>query len=348
MTTTPDTPTPPPVATTPYRRAPRLPSLRASAALAAGMLAIGVAIGAAIGPAPSASFAGQNIAPLVLPSIAALSARYRRSRERYDRRPAAAGHAPTHAGGENPDCRSWRIRSRPPRRRDPIDELEGTGERGRLAKLDFHPYPNATSIQNAKDRRRQADDAPAGHERMADHALRRHLRAGARPSRRRSLHRLPARARRNAVERLVLARRQLVRERGGAALRRSTPDAGLDRPTPLPRRRGGRAVRNRNLRRAERGGRILESHRARDHLERRLPGTRPDRDHFRARSATPPPPACPPEHRPRRSAPRPRGRAVALTVCPRRRTARKHLQPNFTQAEPFRASALDVTPQSVN
>jgi hypothetical protein len=39
------------------------------------MLAIGVAIGAAIGPAPSASFAGQNIAPLVLPSIAALAAR---------------------------------------------------------------------------------------------------------------------------------------------------------------------------------------------------------------------------------------------------------------------------------
>jgi hypothetical protein len=74
MTTPSDIPTPLNAAT-PYRRTPRLPSLRASAALAAGMLAIGVAIGAAIGPAPSASLAGQGIAPLVLPSIAALAAR---------------------------------------------------------------------------------------------------------------------------------------------------------------------------------------------------------------------------------------------------------------------------------
>jgi hypothetical protein len=63
-----------PIAAAPFRRAPRLPSLRASAALAAGMLAIGVAVGAAIGPAPSASFAGQQMAPLVLRSIAALAA----------------------------------------------------------------------------------------------------------------------------------------------------------------------------------------------------------------------------------------------------------------------------------
>ncbi len=106
MTTPPDTPTPPnvaadggpptaegptspagttgagsptgngaqPVAAAPLQRAPRLPSLRASAALAAGMLAIGVAVGAAIGPAPSASFAGERVAPLVLRSIAALAA----------------------------------------------------------------------------------------------------------------------------------------------------------------------------------------------------------------------------------------------------------------------------------
>ncbi len=37
------------------------------------MLAIGVAVGAAIGPAPSASFAGRQVAPLVLRSIAALA-----------------------------------------------------------------------------------------------------------------------------------------------------------------------------------------------------------------------------------------------------------------------------------
>jgi len=52
--------------------APRLPSLRVTAALAAGMLAIGVAVGAAIGPTPETSLAGEQI-PLLLPSIAALA-----------------------------------------------------------------------------------------------------------------------------------------------------------------------------------------------------------------------------------------------------------------------------------
>ncbi|HEX4467418.1 MAG TPA: hypothetical protein VH025_09545, partial [Solirubrobacteraceae bacterium] len=46
-------------------RMPRLPSFRASAALAAGMLAAGIGIGAAIGPAPSASFAGVNLPTLL-------------------------------------------------------------------------------------------------------------------------------------------------------------------------------------------------------------------------------------------------------------------------------------------
>ncbi len=58
---------------------PRLPSLRVTAALAAGMLAIGVAVGAAIGPTPETSLAGERI-PLLLPSIAALAV-------------AGAGHA---------------------------------------------------------------------------------------------------------------------------------------------------------------------------------------------------------------------------------------------------------------
>lgn len=64
-----------PAAGAPLRRAPRLPSFRASAALAAGMLTIGVAVGAAIGPAPSASLAGEQVAPLVLRSIAGVAAR---------------------------------------------------------------------------------------------------------------------------------------------------------------------------------------------------------------------------------------------------------------------------------
>ncbi len=69
MSTPPETPTPRPATAS---GVPRLPSLRVTAALAAGMLAVGAAVGAAIGPAPSASFAGERI-PLLLPSIAALA-----------------------------------------------------------------------------------------------------------------------------------------------------------------------------------------------------------------------------------------------------------------------------------
>jgi hypothetical protein len=66
---TPDIPTPdPPMSPAP----PRLPSPRVAAALAAGMLAIGVAVGAAIGPSPETSLAGERI-PLVLKSIAAIA-----------------------------------------------------------------------------------------------------------------------------------------------------------------------------------------------------------------------------------------------------------------------------------
>jgi hypothetical protein len=53
--------------------APHLPSPRVTAALAAGMLAIGVAIGAAIGPTPETSLAGERV-PLLLQSIAAVAA----------------------------------------------------------------------------------------------------------------------------------------------------------------------------------------------------------------------------------------------------------------------------------
>jgi hypothetical protein len=86
MTTPPDTPTPTPTPPTsaaprdtptrPASGVPRLPSPRATAVLAAGMLALGVAVGAAIGPGvggADSTFAGGRI-PLLLPSIAALSA----------------------------------------------------------------------------------------------------------------------------------------------------------------------------------------------------------------------------------------------------------------------------------
>jgi hypothetical protein len=63
----------PPVASVPAPRAPRLPSLRVTAALAAGMLALGVVVGAAIGPTPSTSLASEEI-PLLLPAIVARAA----------------------------------------------------------------------------------------------------------------------------------------------------------------------------------------------------------------------------------------------------------------------------------
>jgi hypothetical protein len=59
----------------PTRDAPRLPSTRVAAALAAGMLALGVAVGAAIGPGvggADSTLAGERI-PLLLPTIAAIA-----------------------------------------------------------------------------------------------------------------------------------------------------------------------------------------------------------------------------------------------------------------------------------
>lgn len=60
----------------PRARGARLPSLRLTAALAAGMLAVGVAVGAAIGPAPTASYGGAAAGvaqrlPLLLAGLAA-------------------------------------------------------------------------------------------------------------------------------------------------------------------------------------------------------------------------------------------------------------------------------------
>src|SRR5271157_1488375 len=60
-------------------RVVRLPSHRASAVLAAAMLAIGVAVGAAIGPAPDASLAGASRLPLLLPALRALASPSRTS-----------------------------------------------------------------------------------------------------------------------------------------------------------------------------------------------------------------------------------------------------------------------------
>lgn len=82
---------------TPPRGPLRLPSIRASAGLAAAMLGLGVAIGAAIGPAPSASLAGQEL-PRLVRSLVTLGA----ARESAPARSAASPQTPARAAASTP------------------------------------------------------------------------------------------------------------------------------------------------------------------------------------------------------------------------------------------------------
>jgi hypothetical protein len=76
MSDTPDTPHPTGNGSAgvarPVPGVPRLPSLRVTTALAAGMLVLGVAVGAAIGPAPSPSLASSNL-PVLISSLARIA-----------------------------------------------------------------------------------------------------------------------------------------------------------------------------------------------------------------------------------------------------------------------------------
>ena len=329
LPTPPDTPTPPAP-----KGPPRLPSTRVAAALAAGMLALGVAVGAAIGPAPETSLAGERI-PLLLPAIAALAGG---GGTHTTSTSTAAVQPPPVTPQPTPAASSASAGRRAPRHEDLEGGAERRGDTGSSTER-----RQAADQEHSEERR--AGHAPARHERVADHALRQQLRAGARADGRRPLHRLPARPRRHVARRLVLARRQLLRERGRATLRRTPADARLDRPAPVPRRRRRRRLRARNRGRAERGRRIPESHPPRDHRQRRLPRARPSRDHVRlGRQRHGVEPA-------RRRLDRdaqlhaPRGRAAALAVRPRRRAADERLS---TQLHPSRASpgcCTDPTPQ---
>ena len=81
----------------PYPRPPllsRRPSLRVTAALAAGMLAVGVGVGAAVGPAPTASFAGDTPA-LIAKLISELAAARSHSAPPASTQPAAETPAET-------------------------------------------------------------------------------------------------------------------------------------------------------------------------------------------------------------------------------------------------------------
>ena len=183
------------------------------------MLALGVAVGAAIGPAPETSLAGERI-PLLLPAIAALT-----------------------GGGAHTTSTSTAAVHPPPVTPQPTPAASsasaGTGRYGRLERRHEDLEDGAERRRDAGSRaerrqetehehrqERRAGHAPARHERVADHALRQQLRAGARADDRRPLPRLPARPRRHAARRLVLARRQRLRERGRAA--RGEPPQTLD------------------------------------------------------------------------------------------------------------------------
>ncbi len=94
--------TQPPAAALPaYARPPllsRRPSLRVTAVLAAGMLAVGAGVGAAIGPAPSTSFAGDTPA-LVAKLLSELAARNAAA-------PAPSTPAPAETPAETPPSSS--------------------------------------------------------------------------------------------------------------------------------------------------------------------------------------------------------------------------------------------------
>ena len=234
-----------------------------------------------------------------------------------------AARAPTRAPRPSRRPRSH-LRRHP--RRAPIQ----TRARPRRHRSRKHPRaraclrPRPEHLQSAHDGQRHQTDSdtpPAGNERVADHARRRHLRAGPRPARGRPLHRLPAPQGRDVPERLVLPGRQRVRERGRAAGGHAAAEPRRDRPAPVPRRRGRRAVQARNRRGIERGRRIPESDRPHDHLESGLQRARPDRDHVRDhRQRDRLQPACRLLDRDARLRTA-RGRPADLALRPRRRAA---------------------------
>ena len=199
-----------------------------------------------------------------------------------ERRPAAAAHASDDTGRGSPDRRRGRIGSRPSGHHDAIDGVENASERHLLSNLNPENIQDAYQDHQDHRQRRQADGAPAGHERVADQALRRHLRAGPRPAYRRPLHRLSARPRGHTAERLVRAGRQRLRERGrhcsGAYRRRRWTRSSSPR---APKARPARSAHPKPPGALSAADEFLKATAAHDHRERRLSRTRPDRGHVR-------------------------------------------------------------------
>ena len=145
-------------------------------------------------PRPSASFAGEPI-PLLLPSIAALADRRARPYERDHAVKPPTGSPQTTPSARRPPPASASA-ANTGEASDEAGQVENTAERRRVSDFDTEHLQDA---HHDRRRNHQADDAAAGHARVADHALGRHVRAGAGPAGGRALHRLPARARGRAA-----------------------------------------------------------------------------------------------------------------------------------------------------
>ena len=211
--------------------------------------------------------------PLLLPSLAARSRAAASAQASADGRPAAAGHAPGDAR------RRARERARHERQPRPTSKAPSSA----AASPSSERHSAADAGPDDTDRAAQQANAPAGHERVADRALRRHVRAGARPAGRRPLHRLPARARGHAAERLVRA--------ATAAPSRARPALLAGEPTPqtldsivqppCPEGAAGAACAPETAGALTAADEFLKATVPDDHRERRLPRTRPDRGHVR-------------------------------------------------------------------
>ena len=160
----------------PYPRPPllsRRPSLRVTAVLAAGMLAVGVGVGAAVGPAPTASFAGDTPA-LVAKLISELAAARSHSAP-----PASSQPAGRNAGRNAAELLAGR---RP-------GEHDDHGHHARNVGFRLQPEAEKPSKTNSTTTHLQG---PRRDRRVADRAVGAELRRTAHPEERRPLHQRPA------------------------------------------------------------------------------------------------------------------------------------------------------------
>ena len=250
------------------------------------------------GPRRAASLAGERI-PLLLPRDRrdSRTARRQHDEHEHDGRAAAVGHAP---GRRRPRPSPTRGERRAPLR-------HWAPRRRRRAPRRHRPQrPSAAKTPTTTTRRSAASEghAPARDERMADQLSgATFAQALAQPAAAPYIDSqlVPAGT---LLERLVLA--------AGAARSRARPGCSqanapqtLDSivQPPCPEGAAGAPCAPETAGALTAADEFLKAGAARDHRERRLPGTRPRRDHVRHGRQRRPRRACPPAPRPRRSAP---------------------------------------------